>query len=88
MGRVLRKYGKRFGLRTLNFWSGVLDVFDPTLLFGTRRYRPTYTNPWKADAEALRSDWEAISGDFLAAFRQYDAEVARGQKKKTKKRTD
>ncbi len=86
MARVLRRYGKRFGLRVSGFASGVLDIFDLSSLFGTRRYQLPYSSdPWRADGEALRSDWEAVGNDLRAAFMRYDAEVAGGQKEKAHK---
>ena len=79
--RRLRDYGKRLGLKRFSFLDGVLDVFDLSLLFGTRRlYRP-HRNPWRADAEAIRSDFEAVGRDLWAAFSHYQAEVARGRTK-------
>lgn len=83
----LREYGKRFGISRFSFVDGFFDVFDWSLLFGTRSlYRPP-RNPWRMDAEAIRSDFEAVGRDLWAAFARYDAEVAHGKAKKKARKT-
>ncbi|MDW8358120.1 MULTISPECIES: hypothetical protein [Thermus] len=74
MKRV-RRYGERFGIRLGGLWGGVLSIFDPTLLMGSRRYEP-FKNPWQADKAALYSDWKAVGDDLITAMTRFKAEVA------------
>ena len=80
----VREYGTRFGVRLGGFWAGVVSIFDPALLTGSRRHPLPFKNPWRADYEALRSDWEAVGADLRAAMTHFEAEVARGEKEKAK----
>lgn len=80
----VREYGKRLGIRLGGFWGGVLSIFDPSALTGSRRRPVLFKDPWRADYEALRSDWEAVGGDLRAAMMRFEAEVARGKEKQTK----
>lgn len=80
----VREYGKRFGIRLGGFWGGVMSIFDPAMLTGSRRHPLPFKDPWRADYEALRSDWEAVGADLRAAMTRFEAEVARGEEKKAK----
>jgi hypothetical protein len=56
------------------FWQGFASVFD---LFGVhheRRYKALMKDVLgKTDAEAIRSDWEAVGGDLRKAIEQVEA---------------
>ena len=59
------------------FWTGFASVFD---LFGVqsqRRYdalmKDLGRDPHKTDAEAIRSDWEAVGGDLRKALDRVEA---------------
>jgi len=80
----VRKYGKRFGISLGGFWGGVMSIFDPAILTGSRRRLLPFKDPWRADYEALRSDWEAVGADLRAAMTRFEVEVARGKEEKTK----
>ncbi len=55
------------------FWRGFAGVFDFYGDFSLFHYE---RDPWRADYEALRSDWEAVGGDMRRAMRRFEIEHA------------
>jgi hypothetical protein len=71
----MRLAGERFEVflqkRTANvpgFWEGVWSAFD--LAAGGFFCNLPATDPWAALQQALRSDWEAVSQDFVQALQK------------------
>lgn len=56
------------------FWQGFFSAF---CIFPPRRARTKFGRRFlqRSDAEALRSDWEAVGADMRRAMEAYDAEA-------------
>ncbi len=55
------------------FWRGLASTYDFYGGFGVAHHE---RDPWRADYEALRGDWEAVGGDMRRAMRRFEIEYA------------
>lgn len=62
-----------FFFRDDAFWRGVASVLD---IFGQGNRLLIYDDPWEADYEALRGDWEMIGQDMRQAIEVFKVEYA------------
>jgi hypothetical protein len=65
--------GRQPFYKSYDFWRSFLGAFSYLETFDPFYYK---RNPWRADYEALRGDWEAVGLDFTKAMKQFELEHA------------